>query len=178
MKNENALLNGFLWGVGVLLLSAQPVFAATATAQIRGTAADSPLAGEVRFEEVPDGLHIRAEVKNAPPGQHGFHIHETGSCAEAGKAAGGHFNPDGVPHGLLEKDGFAKAHAGDLGNIEIGPDGGGKLEVTLPTLNLKDGDKYGVAGRAVIFHEKVDDFGQPTGNAGGRIGCGVIELTS
>jgi Cu-Zn family superoxide dismutase len=34
-----------------------------------------------------------------------------------------------------------------------------------------------VGGRAIILHEKMDDFSQPTGNAGGRIGCGTIIVT-
>lgn len=79
----------------------------------------------------------------------------------------------GVPHGDLLKDGFQHAHAGDLGNIEIGPDGKGTLKKVIPGLTLKEG-KYGVVGRALILHEKEDNFGQPTGNAGGRIACGVI----
>lgn len=69
------------------------------------------------------------------------------------------------------------AHAGDLGNIEIGADGTGTLEVTIPELCLT-GCKYSLEGKSVILHEKEDDFGQPTGNAGGRIGCGPILLSS
>ena len=74
-----------------------------------------------------------------------------------------------VPPG---KHGFhihEKAHSGDMGNIDIAEDGTGKLELTLPEVSLND-----ISGLAVILHEKVDDFGQPTGNAGGRIGCGII----
>lgn len=59
-------------------------------------------------------------------------------------------------------------------SIEIATNGHGTLEKILPGLTLKK-EKYGVMGRSVILHEKEDDFGQPTGNAGGRIGCGIIE---
>lgn len=148
--------------------------AATAKAAIQPTDPAMSLSGEVQFEETPAGLKVSVSVVEAPPGWHGFHIHEKGDCADKGNAAGSHFNPDGVPHGDLLKDGFEHAHAGDLGNIEIDANGDGKLEKILPGLTLGEG-KYGVIGRSVILHEKKDDFGQPTGNAGGRIGCGVIE---
>ncbi|PIQ86131.1 MAG: superoxide dismutase [Candidatus Omnitrophica bacterium CG11_big_fil_rev_8_21_14_0_20_45_26] len=142
-------------------------------AQLGPTAEGSAITGKVSFMAIEDGLKINAVVLNAPPGKHGIHIHENGSCAEAGNAAGGHFNPDGVLHGDLAKDGFRHAHAGDLGNIEIGPDGKGTLEKVISGLTLETG-QYGVIGRSVILHEKEDDFGQPTGNAGGRIACGII----
>ena len=151
-------------------------FAATGVAVLEGTKEGSDLSGRVTLTDTPEGLKISADFENVPPGKHGFHIHETGSCAEGGNAAGGHYNPDGVPHGLLTKDGFEHAHAGDFGNVEIGPDRTGRFEAVLHGLTL-EGGKYNVAGRAFILHEKADDFGQPTGNAGGRIGCGKIELT-
>jgi Cu-Zn family superoxide dismutase len=157
-----------------LLLAASPAWAASATANLTGTQAGSPIVGAVNFEESAEGLKVTAEVKGAPAGAHGFHIHENGSCGEEGKAAGGHFNPDNAPHGLLSKDGFSSAHAGDLGNLEIAADGTGRIQTTLPGLSLSEG-KYNVRGKSVILHEKGDDFGQPTGNAGGRIACGIIE---
>jgi len=147
--------------------------AVTATGNIQGTASDSPLTGTINLSETPEGLQISVEIQNAPEGSHGIHIHEGTSCADLGNAAGGHFNPDKVKHGSIVKDGFAGAHPGDLGNIEIGPDGNGHLELTVKGLSLSSGE-YNVAGKAVILHEKTDDFGQPTGNAGGRIGCGII----
>ncbi|MBI3602566.1 MAG: superoxide dismutase family protein [Candidatus Omnitrophica bacterium] len=142
---------------------------------IKGTTGDSPITGEVNLAEDRGGLIIDAKVMHVPPGKHGFHFHENGSCEEMGKAAGGHFNPDKVTHGYLPKDGFMHAHAGDLGNIEVGPDGTGTLHIFLSGLCLAD-CKHAVAGKSVILHEKPDDFSQPTGNAGGRIGCGIIEV--
>ncbi|MBI2095533.1 MAG: superoxide dismutase family protein [Candidatus Omnitrophica bacterium] len=141
--------------------------------ELKATREGSPVKGTVRLEAVEEGLKITAQVEGVPPGRHGFHIHENGSCADEGKAAGGHFNPDNVPHGFPVKDGVSHAHAGDMGNLEAGRDGRGALEITLPHLSFAPG-RYGVVGRAVILHEKEDDFSQPTGNAGGRIGCGVI----
>jgi Cu-Zn family superoxide dismutase len=143
-------------------------------ALIKGTAPDSPIRGIVKFTEIAGGLKIEADISGVPnPGDHGFHIHDLGSCDDMGKAAGGHFNPKSVPHGLLAKDGHDHAHAGDMGNITVDQDGHAVLDMVLPGLSLSGG-MYNVAGRSVIVHEKLDDFSQPTGNAGGRIGCGLI----
>jgi Cu-Zn family superoxide dismutase len=169
MRSTRAIFFVFL-GVS---LSAGAAFAKSATAEIKPTKDGSTVSGTVLLEEVPGGLKLTATVKGVPPGKHGFHIHENGACGDEGKAAGSHFNPDQVSHGLLMKDGFAHSHAGDYGNIEVGADGNGNLETTLTGLSLSEG-KYNVSGKAVILHEKEDDFSQPTGNAGGRIGCGVI----
>ncbi len=151
-------------------------WAAKAKAEIKGTTPESLVTGLAAFEDTDKGLAINVEVSNLTPGAHGFHIHEKGSCEEAGNAAGGHFNPAGVQHGFLPKDGLTAAHAGDFGNIEVGEDGKGNLQLLVPGLTLQGG-QYDVAGHAVIVHEKKDDLGQPTGNAGGRIGCGIIEVS-
>ena len=150
-------------------------YAAIGMATIKGTAKDSQIIGSVSFMEMNDGLQVEASVANAPVGKHGFHVHEKGDCGDDGKAAGGHFNPGKVMHGFLPKDGAMQAHAGDMGNVEVGSDGKGKISEFLPGVHLLGKDPS-VAGLAVILHEKEDDFGQPTGNAGGRIGCGVIMI--
>ena len=149
-------------------------WAATAEADVRGTAEGSAISGKAVLTDTDKGLKIAVDFQNVPAGTHGFHIHENGSCDDAGKAAGGHYNPDASPHGLLVKDGFEHAHAGDFGNVEIGPDGSGHAEMLLPGLTVSGG-KYNVSGKAFILHEKADDFGQPTGSAGGRIACGQIQ---
>lgn len=146
-----------------------------AVAPIEPTAAGSQVAGEAVFTEEPDGVRVAVTVVNVTPGKHGFHIHENGSCDDAGKAAGGHFNPEGSAHGFLPEHGHGKAHPGDMGNIDVGPDGSGTLDLFLPKLNF-DKPPYAILGLSVILHEKEDDFSQPTGNAGGRIGCGIIAI--
>jgi Cu-Zn family superoxide dismutase len=148
----------------------------TAQVAIKSTSDPSKVLGNATFSKTDKGMTVEAKINNVPPGKHGFHIHEIGSCEDKGNAAKGHFNPDGVKHGLLVKDSFKNAHAGDLGNITISSDGTGTLAETVPGLTFS-GDKYAIKGLSVILHEKEDDFGQPTGNAGGRIGCGIITTT-
>lgn len=164
----------FAIAVGIFLGAVYCAEAASAKAAIKGTAEGSALSGTVNLVETANGLRIEAAISGAPKGKKGFHIHENGSCDDFGKAAGGHFNPDGHHHGNAVEKGIEKAHAGDLGNIKINRSGKGKLSVFLPGLNLAEGP-YNVMGKAVILHEKEDDFGQPAGNAGARIGCGIIE---
>jgi len=155
-----------------------PAFAETGVAMIKGTEENSPVSGAVILEDGGGvGLRITATVEGVSPGKHGFHIHEYGSCEEGGKAAGGHYNPMDLPHANVLEKGFFASHAGDLGNIEVGEDGTGKLEASVPQLGLSR-SAFNLAGRAFVLHEKEDDFGQPTGNAGARIGCGTITLVA
>ena len=113
----------------------------TVSAPIQATKAGTLVSGHATFTETDQGLRIEVEISGAPPGKHGFHIHEKGDCADEGKAAGGHFNPDNRPHGDLEKDGMTHAHAGDLGNIVIDSNGTGRLEKIISGLTLHEG-KY------------------------------------
>jgi Cu-Zn family superoxide dismutase len=133
----------------------------------------SKLAGKASLTETPEGVKVVLSVENVKPGEHGSHIHEKGDCSAAdGASAGGHFNPGSHAHALPAS---SPRHLGDLGNIAVGQDGKGTLEIIAAGANLKEGDPNSFMGRAVIVHEKKDDGGQPTGNAGGRIGCAEIK---
>jgi Cu-Zn family superoxide dismutase len=107
------------------------------------------------------------------PGEHGFHLHEKGDCsAPDASSAGGHFNPLHHPHAGPHT---AQHHAGDFGNITVKADGTGTMSLTLKGEDAKIAREDAI-GKAIILHEKADDLKtQPTGNAGGRIACGVVE---
>lgn len=165
-----------LAGAGLLIWVAAASRAADAPATARATIeakSGSTVTGTATFTEVSGGVKVAVHVENAPPGTHGLHIHEKGDCSDPeAKSAGGHFNPGNMQHAGPHD---AQHHAGDLGNIEVKADGTGDLEITTDMLTVKPGPNS-VVGRAVVFHEKADDFKtQPTGNAGGRLGCGVIK---
>jgi superoxide dismutase, Cu-Zn family len=127
--------------------------------------------GTVHFMAVSGGVNVKASLKGLAAGSHGFHVHEFGDCTAAdATSAGGHFNPKGEPHGAPTD---IHRHAGDLGNIQAAADGTATLEWTDPSMKLDGPD--GVIGHAVIIHANPDDLKtQPTGNAGGRVACGVI----
>ena len=102
------------------------------------------------------------------------HIHEHGDCSDAGNGAHGHWNPTNSKHG---KWGAGEYHLGDIGNVQLDGAGKGTLKLTTDKWSVGTGATTDVVGRGIIVHDGVDDYTtQPTGNAGGRIGCGVIEL--
>jgi Cu-Zn family superoxide dismutase len=162
--------------LGPVFLAALPIAALAATPVTRAVATlsptkDSKVSGEVSFTKVEGGVHVVAHLGGLTAGAHGFHIHEFGDCsAPDGTAAGGHFNPRAQKH-AGPKD--AERHEGDLGNIEAGADGNASLDVVDKGLSLEGAD--GIVGRGVIVHANADDLKtQPTGNAGGRVACGVV----
>ncbi len=144
---------------------------ATAVAKLAPTA-KSTARGEVTFTQEAGGVRVVGSFSGLVYGDHGFHIHEKGDCsAPDATSAGGHFNPSGKPHAARDA---AERHVGDLGNLKADPYGLARVDFVDPHLSLS-GDNS-IVGRAVIVHEKADDFTtQPTGNAGARQACGVIE---
>jgi Cu-Zn family superoxide dismutase len=121
-------------------------------------------------------VKVVAHVEGLSPGQkHAIHVHQFGDCsAPDAMSAGGHYNPEGHQHGLPETE---KRHAGDLGNLAADSEGKAHYEITVDNISIA-GVKNPVIGRAVIVHAKTDDGGQPVGNAGARIACGVIGIAN
>ena len=138
----------------------------------------STLKGEATFERMEGKwISLRVDVSGVAPGLHAVHIHEHGDCTSPdGKSAGGHWNPTARKHGKWgQADG--EFHLGDLGNIDVGPDGTGNLVLSTDQWTMGDGSSTDILAKSIIVHAKPDDFTtQPTGNAGDRIGCGVIVL--
>ena len=155
--------------------------AGAATAQDGGLRAHATLhdrsgnvVGEADFAETPTGLLVTARLSGLPAGTHAFHLHAVGRCEGDFKSAGGHFNPDGAQHGFFSEEG---PHAGDMPNIHVPADGKLTVEVFLPEQLLVGHDGLlDEDGAALVIHEGADDYrSQPSGAAGGRIACGVIE---
>lgn len=129
-------------------------------------------------EIVDDGTQttVTITVSGATNGYHGVHIHANGDCAnnDAGfaGAAGGHWNPTDAGHGFPTA---TTHHAGDLGNVIV-TNGTGATNLMTSTIKLADGDTLNPVGKAVVFHQGTDDgTTQPTGDAGARAACGVLQ---
>ena len=137
---------------------------------------DSGVTGMAAFTQDGDQITLTIEIQNATPGLHAVHIHESGDCsAPDGASAGGHWNPTGVAHGRWGEGEF---HLGDIGNITVGEDSTGSIELTTDLWEIGTGSDIDVVGKGIIVHAGADDFvSQPSGAAGARIGCGVIVLS-
>lgn len=152
-------------------LPAIAVAADTATATLAGP--DGAAMGTVTLTQGPGGVLVSADVSGLAPGLHGFHIHEKGTCSPDFGAAGGHYNPAGKGHGVLDAGGH---HAGDLPNIHAGPDGSARADYFTADVTLADGaanSVFDADGSAIVIHEKPDSYGADAG-AGGRVACGVL----
>lgn len=135
--------------------------------------------GTAEFVEGSGRVSINVNITGGvEPGEHGIHIHETGALTPSFEAAGDHFNPTDNNHGFEGPNG---PHAGDLGNIFVGPDGTASYStfndrVTLSggPNSLLDGD-----GSALVIHAMPDDYvTDPSGDSGDRVAAGVIEAAS
>jgi Cu-Zn family superoxide dismutase len=143
-----------------------------AAAQIRDAAGQIVAAASVR--EV-GGLTVRVDAAGLRPGVYSVHLHAVGRCDPPGfGSAGMHWNPTSHQHGRLNPLG---PHFGDLPNLEVGADGGGRIEFAIPAGSLRQGENVllDADGAAVVVHANADDYRtDPTGNSGARIACGVL----
>lgn len=148
---------------------------AHAEAMLSGTEADTTLNGKATFDVV-DGkvkMDLDITVPKMANKSVAVHLHEHGACGDMGKDAHGHWNPTNQQHG---KWGSSSFHLGDIGNVTLDANGKGHLEMETNLWTIGGDSTSNILNRAVIVHGGVDDFTtQPTGNAGSRIGCGVIQ---
>lgn len=147
-----------------------------AMAKISGGSLNPMIAGVVFFYDVPGGTDVCVKVEGLPNyqkskegaaqiGPHGFHIHEFGDC-EVGDVnkpfpnTGGHFNPNGQPHG------------NHLGDFPVLFSNNGYSKMCFFTNKFKPSD---IIGKSIVIHESPDDYKtEPSGNSGKKIACGVI----
>lgn len=166
--------------VTLVSFAAATLFATSALAQQSATAnlqgPDGADLGTVEFQSTPNGVLLTANLQGLPPGVHGFHIHENGTCEPDFGAAGGHYAPGGSEHGFNVEGG---PHAGDMPNIHVPESGELTIEVFNDRVSLEEGAEGTLRdenGSAVVIHANADDYeSQPSGDAGDRIACGAVE---
>jgi Cu-Zn family superoxide dismutase len=145
----------------------------SATATLQPTKGSST-AGSATFTQKGGKVLVAANITGLKPNQeHGFHIHDKGDCSSGdGMSTGGHFNPQAKPHAHPSTP---DRHAGDMPAVRADDYGNASLSAELDIITVAEGPT-GIVGRGLIVHAQPDDFKtQPTGNAGARLACGVIQ---
>ncbi|KAL3591314.1 hypothetical protein D5086_009954 [Populus alba] len=134
------------------------------------------VSGTIFFTQEGDGpTTVTGNLSGLKPGLHGFHVHALGDTTNGCMSTGPHFNPVGKEHGAPEDE---NRHAGDLGNVTVGDDGTATFTIIDKQIPLTG--PHSIIGRAVVVHGDPDDLGKgghelskTTGNAGGRVACGL-----
>jgi Cu-Zn family superoxide dismutase len=155
---------------GAAPASQMPTIAALQLSPTQGNKAS----GTLSVTSDGTGVRLTGTLQGlAPDAEFGFHIHENGDCsAPDASSAGGHFNPTNAPHGNPAGEAH---HAGDLLNARSDAAGTATVDVLASGVSLRSGQPHDVLGKAVVLHEKADDYAtQPSGDSGARIACGVI----
>lgn len=169
------------WLCGLILALALICPSTTLAADARAvmTDSDGQEVGTISLTSAPTGTLLRIELEGLAPGPKAIHIHSVGDCTDPSDgfvASGGHINPDGTKHGLLNPDG---PDAGDLTNFYVHENGYAWAEIFTPLASL-DGSVGATIldedGAALVVHTNSDDHSsQPIGGAGARVACGLIE---
>lgn len=174
------LLGGCASGSGTVTERSELPETNTSTARaatvLLAPASGSLVSGRLNAAPMGNGVHFVGEIGGlGKGGTHAIHIHEKGDCSAAdASSAGAHFNPASKAHGKVES---GSHHAGDMNNIVADRNGVAQVSVHAAGVSLGGGSRNDIAGRAVIVHAAPDDYStQPTGNAGGRVACGIITV--
>jgi Cu-Zn family superoxide dismutase len=176
---RKSFLSALVFGL-IINSSCSSMRSNTANKQAKGiisaTKPEMPGEGTISFSQ--EGNEVMMKLDISFPSKAGksvaVHIHEHGDCGDAGNNAHGHWNPNKSKHG---KWGAAEYHLGDIGNVQLDQSGKGSLKMKTDKWSIGTGAANDIIGKGIIVHDGVDDYvTQPTGNAGSRIGCGVIAL--
>lgn len=162
----------FLAAMTLVLASCATPSGPSAVARLSPTAGNT-VSGTVRFAQSSAGVLVSGEVRGLKPGAvHGFHVHEKGDCSSPdGMSTGGHFNPEGKPHG---EHGRGAHHAGDLQSLKADANGTAVFTFESRAISIGSG-ATDIVGKGLIVHRDPDDYTtQPTGNSGPRLACAVI----
>lgn len=169
------LVSGCLVGAALVSAVTHQAFASGERASVEVKDKDGKSLGNIVVTETTAGALIQVKLTGLPPGQHGFHIHETGKCEGDFSSAGGILNPLGAKHGFTNEEG---PMAGDLPNLIVPASGEVEVDLITPLISLSADAEESVFdsdGTALVIFEKGDNYiSDPEGDAGARIACGIF----
>jgi Cu-Zn family superoxide dismutase len=177
-RNFGARLGATLMLIVSLAVLIAPAWAWNLSAEVKLHNIDGNQVGKATLtQQGGDNVVVHVRVHGLPQGFHGFHVHAIGDCTPPFTSAGGHFDLDSHTH---------SNHSGDLPILLVDADG--MANATFNTDRFTIADLFDADGSAIIIHANADNYanipsryGTPdattlaTGDAGGRIACGVIE---
>jgi len=133
-----------------------------------------PGRGSASFTQMGDRVRVVADLSGLNPGQeHGFHIHEVGDCSSGdGMSTKGHFNPLGKPHAHYSTP---ERHAGDMPALKADANGNAKIDTTLDVMSVNPAPDEHRRPRTDRARRVGRLQTQPTGNAGARVACAIIQ---
>jgi len=138
---------------------------------------ETETSGTVTFTEYSNYVDVHVEITGlGARTQVGIHVHEFGDLTasvttKTGLSAGPHYVGRGVAtHGC---EVTPNRHEGDMG---FWPVKSGTVSFTKSLNLLTLQGPYSILGRALVVHNETDDCTGTAGNAGSRIGFGVIGL--
>ena len=127
--------------------------------------------GKVNFKAENNGVLVTADLTGLPPGKYGLNIHEKGDCsAPDAKSAGGHFAPNGNPHGAPDAP-ENERHVGDIAHITA--DNSGNVKYNRVDKLIKLNGDNSIVGKAVIVSDEENALNEDDAK---RFACGVIEM--
>jgi Cu-Zn family superoxide dismutase len=103
--------------------------------------------GTITLKEGKDGVTLEPKLKDLPPGEHGFHVHENPSCDPADK--------------------------GDLPKLVVSDKGEAKDKMEVKGVTLADFQGHALMIHA--GGDNYSDAPKPLGGGGERIACGVAK---
>lgn len=152
-------------------LLASTSFSQQVTVNMRLTKKPNASIGTITFEDTPQGLLILPKLKGLLPGLHGLHVHVNPSCANGGKDAGGHLDPQ---HTNMHLGPYSPlGHLGDMPALYVNQNGVANHQALAPRLSVAQ-----LYGHSIMLHAGGDNYADHPallGGGGARLACAVVK---
>jgi superoxide dismutase, Cu-Zn family len=169
MKAITTLVSLWFLAAGTFMVQRAYAGAASKPVSVDIKNAQGQSIGSAVLTEAPQGVRIKLDIRNLPPGEHSLHIHQVAKCeAPDFKSAGPHF-------GAGHRDAHAGLPLGDIPDFSliVGADGTARATVIAPYVTMGNDDRsvFSNGGTAIVIHAVATGA---SSSAPPRIACGII----